>query len=382
MIKKMFSESLYKNSMYLIISSASMALFGFIFWSIAARMFPSEQVGLATAVISAIALISSLSLLGFNVSILKYKDKVLGFNALLVTSIVSLLLSIGFLLFVNSELAFLSSSWVYIISFIVFCLFNTVYSLLGTILISQEKQLIVLVKDVLFSVVKVTFVLLLSGLMGLLWSWFFGIFLALVLSFFFISLEFKFDLGSLKKTFSFTFYNYLSSLLGVFPALILPLIIINYLSPSYSAYFYVSWMIANLLFIVPSSVGTNLLASGDLTKLKKSMLFTSLLLVLGIIIVFFMGSFILNLFNPEYIVGLSLLYILAISSIPYGVRTLYNSYLNVLGFYKRVMFWNFVVLLITVVGTVSFISDYGLVAIGYSWLLGNVVGAVGVWYGS
>ena len=375
----MFSESLYKNSMYLIISSASMALFGFIFWSIAARMFPSEQVGLATAVISAIALISSLSLLGFNVSILKYKDKVLGFNALLVTSIVSLLLSIGFLLFVNSELAFLSSSWMYIISFIVFCLFNTVYSLLGTILISQEKQLIVLVKDILFSVVKVTFVLLLSGLMGLLWSWFFGIFLALVLSFFFISLEFKFDISSLKKTFSFTFYNYLSSLLGVFPALILPLIIINYLSASYSAYFYVSWMIANLLFIVPSSVGTNLLASGDLTKLKKSMLFTSLLLVLGIIIVFFMGSFILNLFNPEYIVGLSLLYILAISSIPYGVRTLYNSYLNVLGFYKRVMFWNFVVLLITVVGTVSFISDYGLVAIGYSWLLGNLVGAVGVW---
>jgi O-antigen/teichoic acid export membrane protein len=73
------------------------------------------------------------------------------------------------------------------------------------------------------------------------------------------------------------------------------------------------------------------------------------------------------------------LYILAISSIPFGVRTLYSNYLNILGLYKKVMFWNFVVLLITLFGTIYFLSSYGLIAVGVSWLLANIVGAVGVW---
>ncbi len=382
MVKRLWKDSLYRNSLFLIINSALMALFGFVFWSFAARLFSSSDVGLATAVISAVALVSSLSLLGFNVSILKFKDRILGFNALVITSIVSVILAVGFLVFVNSKLAFLGSSWGYIISFILFCLFNTIYSILGSVLISQNKQLIVLVKDTLFSLVKVSFVLVLSGLIGLLWSWFLGIFVALLLSLFFVALEFKFDLSSLRKISSFTFFNYLSSLFGGLPSLLLPIIIIHYLEPSYSAYFYVSWMIANLLFIVPSSVGSNLLASGDLKSLRKSLVFTNLLLLLGIGVLFVIGGWILSLFNPEYLAGLSLLYILALSSIPFGVRTLYNNYLNLLGSYKKVLFWNLVVLVITIAGTVLFISTYGLVAVGLSWLLGNVVGMVGVRYGS
>jgi O-antigen/teichoic acid export membrane protein len=121
------------------------------------------------------------------------------------------------------------------------------------------------------------------------------------------------------------------------------------------------------------------LASNDRSSLKKAMLFNLLLLVAGVIVLFILGSWILNLFNPEYLSGLTLLYILAISSIPFGVRTLYSNYLNILGLYKKVMFWNFVVLLITLFGTIYFLSSYGLIAVGVSWLLANIVGAVGVW---
>ena len=70
-----WKEPLYRNSMYLILNSFVMALFGFVFWSLAAKTFSSSEVGLATAVISAVSLVASLSLLGFNTSILKFKDK-------------------------------------------------------------------------------------------------------------------------------------------------------------------------------------------------------------------------------------------------------------------------------------------------------------------
>jgi len=76
-----WNEPLYRNSLYLIFNSLIMALFGFVFWSIAAKQFSSEDVGLATAVISAVSLVANLSLLGFNVSILKFKDKSLNYTA-------------------------------------------------------------------------------------------------------------------------------------------------------------------------------------------------------------------------------------------------------------------------------------------------------------
>ena len=50
MIKKIYNhfmnDSLYRNSIYLILSTAVMGGFGFIFWIIAARLFTLEQIGL------------------------------------------------------------------------------------------------------------------------------------------------------------------------------------------------------------------------------------------------------------------------------------------------------------------------------------------------
>src|SRR6185437_4704409 len=59
------SDSLFRNSMYLMLSTAIQALFGFFFWIINARLFTATEVGLATTIISIGTLITSLSLLGF-----------------------------------------------------------------------------------------------------------------------------------------------------------------------------------------------------------------------------------------------------------------------------------------------------------------------------
>jgi O-antigen/teichoic acid export membrane protein len=66
------NDSLYRNSIYLMLSTGVMAVFGFFFWIINARLYSAEQVGIGTTLISIITLISSFSLLGLKNSLIKY----------------------------------------------------------------------------------------------------------------------------------------------------------------------------------------------------------------------------------------------------------------------------------------------------------------------
>ena len=65
-LKKHLSDPLFKNAYFLMFSSLTSAGSGFFFWLIAARFYSTADIGLASAIISAMGLISMLSLLGFD----------------------------------------------------------------------------------------------------------------------------------------------------------------------------------------------------------------------------------------------------------------------------------------------------------------------------
>ena len=65
-LKKHLSDPLFKNAYFLMFSSLSSAGSGFFFWLIAARFYSTADIGLASAIISAMGLISMLSLLCFD----------------------------------------------------------------------------------------------------------------------------------------------------------------------------------------------------------------------------------------------------------------------------------------------------------------------------
>ena len=73
--KKIMKDSLYKNSLYLMVSTLIMAMLGFLFWMINARLFSAEQIGLATTIISVMGLITGFSVLGLNIALIKYLPK-------------------------------------------------------------------------------------------------------------------------------------------------------------------------------------------------------------------------------------------------------------------------------------------------------------------
>ena len=70
---------LYKNSFFIMLTSISNAGFGFIFWMFAAKLYPKEDVGIATALISSMALLccfvwNNIHMIGFYSSMKRKED--------------------------------------------------------------------------------------------------------------------------------------------------------------------------------------------------------------------------------------------------------------------------------------------------------------------
>lgn len=90
---------LYRNSVYISLSSLTTAIAGFLFWAIAARLYPAEDVGVASAVVSALNLTFNLSMLGMNFAIIRfypeYKERAVG-SALIITSMAGVTFSVAY----------------------------------------------------------------------------------------------------------------------------------------------------------------------------------------------------------------------------------------------------------------------------------------------
>src|SRR3989344_3883563 len=67
-----FLRKIHQESLYLISATAIVAGFGFFFWLINAQLFSTEDIGLATALISVMNLISILSLIGINATFIRF----------------------------------------------------------------------------------------------------------------------------------------------------------------------------------------------------------------------------------------------------------------------------------------------------------------------
>lgn len=71
-VKGLYRVSLYRNAVYLMINSAIVSFTGFFFWMAAARLYPAEAVGLASAAMAAIGLLAILSTLGLDFALIRF----------------------------------------------------------------------------------------------------------------------------------------------------------------------------------------------------------------------------------------------------------------------------------------------------------------------
>lgn len=400
-ILHLHKDSLFRNSFYLLLATAVMAGFGFFFWLISAHLVDPENIGVATTLISIMNIIAIFSLIGFDGTLIRFLANSKRKNDKLNTGIIlvggaAFLLSASFILFIHTispKLEVVLSNPSYAIAFILFCVMSAINILTDAAFIAYRQAKFTLIINTIFSFIKMLLPLLFApwGAFGILTAAAGGQAIGFILSI--AVLIWKFDYRPsfvinhevLREVWRYSAGNYLANALNLLPVTLLPLIITNHIGSKEAAYFYIIMMIGNLLYSIPYAVTKSLFAESSNDEqstafnIKKSLRMIAVLLVPAIVVLLIFGEFILDFFGESYSNnGIQFLYLVAISGFAVSSYSLYSSLLKVKksivglitmnGFYAASM-----------IGCAYLLLSFGLIGIGISWLIGNVVASIFGW---
>jgi len=374
-------------------SMAVTAFSGFFFWVVVARFYTESEVGYSSAIISAAGFLAALSLLGLDFSLIRFLPRAENPQKLLNSSftlsgLVSLVTASIFLVSVDywsPVLDFIKGNAIFSAVFIVLTLILTLSPLVSTAFIARRRAIFVLLQCSTHSFIKIPLPLLFVlffhafGIVAS-WSIAFGVSLAVSLFLFLPRVQRHYkpvptlNLSSIKGMWQYSAGTYLTSLFTTAPTTILPLMVVNLLGPVQNAYFYIAWMMSTALFAIPLGVSHSLFAEGSHfdDKLRehvtKSLKFNFLLLIPAAILLILIGKWLLLVFGQSYSLNaLTLLRILAISSLPLSINYIYISILRVTHRMRELMIiWAFIAVA-TLVTSYLVLPSIGIIGTGYAW---------------
>lgn len=388
-------DSLYRNSTFLIASNLIVAGLGFIFWIIYTKQYSAEQIGIATTLISSMSLITAFSLLGLDDAVIRYlpiskdKSKIINSSFAIVT-LAAIAASVIFLYWIKSDsLTSLVTTNInlLLISFILFVIFSSLNEIVQSIFIAFRSAKYVLLKNSLFSTLKLIFpfFLISYGGYGLFSSWGISMSIAFIFSFIILKVKFKYNPQPvINKTViqsmsSYSFNNYIAGFFGELPKLLFPLMITILINPETTAYFYMAMTISSFLFLIPEATTQSLFAEGSTNEnelrnyIKKVTKVLVLILIPAILVTIVFGNYILLFFGKTYSKeGLGLLQLFALSAIPVSINL-------IVGKIARIKYRMREVILINLLGAIIILSlSYFLMTkstlgIGWAWLIGQSV---------
>ena len=386
-----FKSPLYKNSIYISLASLTTAVAGFLFWAIAARLYPAEDVGVASAIVSALNLTFQLSMLGMNFAIIRfypeYKEKAVS-SALLVTGVAGVVLSIAYgLLMLNSE-SFKEFGWDFLGLFVLFSVIGTFYNVLSTYAIARRQAEHAFLQNLLFAGRFVFLVFLTSlGVLGIISSFGLGLILAVGYAVFMVGIPtIKMDREFIREAFNFSVGNYLANIANIAPNYLMPTLVLNMLGKEEAAYFYMAFSIGNLILFVPNAINTSFFVEGShglknmRRTLKKAIAFSYAYLIAAIIGVWSFGGYVLRFFGEGYVGGLPLLRLMAFGGFLVVVVNFALTVLNIQKRVKEIVVINSLKAVLFLGLSYLLVPKMGIMGVGLGWIgayLG-VIGALGV----
>ena len=393
--RKLYNDSLFRNSFYLMFATGVMAGFGFFFWLISAHLVSPEDIGIATSLISVLSIISIFSLIGFDSALVRFLAHSTQRNDKLNTGIilvggVALMLGGIFILFVREispQLSFIRENIFMSTGFILFCAMSAINILTDAVFLAYRQTKFSLIINAIFSFIKMLLPLAFVswGAYGIFTAAAVGQSIGFVLSIAVIMWKFDYrpafviNLDIINEVWKYCAGNYVAGALNLLPVTLLPLIITNHLGLKEAAYFYIVMMIGNLLYTIPHATTRSLFAEGSYdtqtigVNMKKSFKIISTLLVPATLILLVSGKYVLEFFGKSYSTdGILFLYIIAISGIAVSGYSLFNSL-----FRLRKNLRALIIINIFYAGSIIFLSyallSLGLVGIGIAWLAGNAL---------
>jgi colanic acid/amylovoran biosynthesis protein len=397
-LRPLSADPLVRNSMFLMANTATMALFGFTFWLLVAHFYPPRQVGVAATLISSMNAMANLSLLGFNTTFVRYLPRSRRRNAEINTGLtlvggLALVLSVTYVVvapLITPRLGLLSANhWVS----------------LGFVLLTIGAGVNLVTDSIFIAYRSAKFNLLIDGLIGssmqiilavsLISLGSFGIYAAqgsaalaaMVCSIGFLIAKFGFkarprvDRGVLADVMRYSSLNYAANLLNIVPTLVLPVIVLSALGPAAAGFYYLAFMMANLLFTIGFAVSQAMFAEGSYSERSlKQLALRAGALVGGIMvpasIVFaVVGPKVLSVFGSDYAAhSRDTLILLGIAGPIVGIYTLSSAMLQILHLSKVRVVAN-AIYAVVICGTAVALADRGIAWVAGAWLIGNAVAA-------
>ena len=390
-IRQHLKEPLIRNSFFIMASSFIAAGFGFFFWMIAARLYSQADVGIATALMSSMGLLILISRLGLDQSVIRFfpqrdKDRVLG-TAIVVPTAGALGAGVVFVAMVDViapdlvvvrtvaplYLGFLGA---YSITWILEGAFNAI-----------RKSEYYFVLNLLYgSRILFLLPLVFLGAMGIFSSFGLSFVLGLILAFFLlrrcsIHPTPGVDQTFLREAWQFSAGAYVAGMLMAAPNMVIPIMVLNVLGAESTANYYITYAIVSILFMIPYAFTTSLFVEGSHGGEMKKSVFRTLasmfaLLIPAIVGISLLGEPILNLIGKDYIEGITLLRVLALSAVFVSICQTFISIAKVRNDIRSlIIISGFVSVALLGLGY-TLMHRFGLIGMGYAWFTTYAMGTL------
>jgi O-antigen/teichoic acid export membrane protein len=398
-------NSLLRNSVYIMAITVVTSGLGYLYWIVAAHLYPPKAVGLASAIISAMSITVAVSSAGIGQALVQMLPQrrsdhewSLTLNAGLIVGILAsapvAVIAVAIMQFIL-RIDFGDQQPIYIALFIMSVPLWALATLLDRAFVAERLAGKALARNTTFAAVKipllaVPFFWTWAGALAIFDTWIISTIASLALG---VALLSKLGRAYRPAIRGFTRYarsmfsaitgHHLIELGGVAPMYLLPLLVTARLSAADNAYFYPASMTGIIFFMFSSSVALSLFAEGSYTshdiarKLRSSMLIIAVLLFPTMLIVFIGRHYILSLFGPGYAQhGEVLLTILIVSAIPDAITNLYVAWLRVRKLLRYAALLSIGMALLTLLLAWILLPHMGIAGAAWAGLIAQLLGSL------
>jgi O-antigen/teichoic acid export membrane protein len=404
-VRLAIADPMMRNSAAIMASTVLTSALGYGFWMIAARHFDRDANGTAAATTSAIQATVLIASVGAAAALVEWLPRcasaaewrqrvTTGFLTALVTAIVGSILVVGVLGVGTATLPQLGTPLGGVL-FCAACVFFAAGLVIDYVSMSEHRGGVMLARNVVLCGLRIPLIFIpvafLTGAESILLAWTVsaGLSLALAAATFgsrdghTLVPNFTGMRRSLREMASSLAGQHLITVTAMLAGYLLPVLVFTRLSAADNAYFYITWMLGSVFFIISPAVSAALFVEGatagnDMRQLlRKCVLVIGGLLAIPVLVYLAGGRLILSLFGPDYVVhGYSLLLLLTLSAVPDAVTNVAVAVLRVSGRMGLALLLNGGMLVACLVAAWFVLPYAGIVGAGMCWLASQTVGAV------
>jgi O-antigen/teichoic acid export membrane protein len=394
-------DPVYRGSYALVANTVGTSVIGAVYWAVAAHLYGPADLGRATALISALMLVATLSQLNLSSTLMRFLPQMGAISAgrlikfcYLVTTLTALAGSVIFVTVMprlSSEWHFVDDSAFFVVIFAVSVVVWEVFTLQDAALVGLQRAVAVPVENVIYSLAKLALLVVAAEVLGstdVLFSWIAPLILLIpvinwLIFYRCLKDRSQYDTGPpmrVRQLARFASVDYGGVICGQITGNVLPLLVISVLGPDAAGSFYIASLITTGVATVGANFSTGLLVEGTaaperLAEITRGALKRCLIILGPATIVLVLGAHvILKVYGGSYIAQTAVLFqLLALSLIPFCIETVAYSLDRIAGKPIRATLSQLAVAVLTLGGSALLFGRLGLNAVGVAVLGADLV---------